>query len=107
MRNAKGDTIGYRLSEFCEKYGIPDHPTFDEAMSQTGLDTLFMKNIRRCEIKHHVSPPRRPNKNPAEGSIRDLKKQLYRIMMKKKVPQQLWDFILSWVCETGNVTVSR
>ena len=57
MRNAKGNTIGYTLSEFCDKYGIPDHLTFDGAMYHTGPDTLFMKNIRRCEIKLHVSSP--------------------------------------------------
>ena len=75
-------------------------------MSQTGPNTLFMKNIRRCEIKLHVSSPQRPNKNPAEGLIRELKKRLYCIMTKKKVLHRLWDFSLLWVCKTGNVTVS-
>ena len=39
VRDAKGDTIGYTLSEFCDNYGIPEHLTFDGAMSQTGPDT--------------------------------------------------------------------
>ena len=106
MRDAKGDSIGDSLAGFTSDYGIPDHLTFDGAIAQTGANTLFMKNIRRSEIKQHVSSPYRPNENPAEGSIRELKKRLYRIMMKKKIPRRLWDFCLTWVCETGNVTVS-
>ena len=27
-------------------------------------------------------------------------------MNKYKVPYRLWDFALSWVCETGNLTAS-
>ena len=106
MRDDKGDTIAYTLSEFCDNYSISDYLAFDGAMSQTGPDTLFMKNICRCQIRHHVSSPWRPNKNPAEGSIRELRKRLYRLMMKKKITSRLWDFSLSWVCETCNVTVS-
>ena len=46
------------------------------------------------------------NENPAESAIREVKKQWYRIMMKKSVPQRLWDYRMTWVCETNNVTVS-
>ena len=53
-----------------------------------------------------MSTPYRPNENPAEGCIREIKRRLYRLIHKKKIPYRLWDFALSWVCETGNVTVS-
>eukprot|EP00978_Attheya_sp_CCMP212_P008877 scaffold20848_cov68-Attheya_sp.AAC.1 len=60
----------------------------------------------KYEIKYHVSAPRRPNENPAEGGIRELKKRWYRIMTKKNVPKRLWDFGFDWVCETGNLTAN-
>jgi hypothetical protein len=52
---------------------------------------------------YHVSAPRRPNKNPAEQGIHELKKHWYRIMLKGKVPLRLWNYGFAWVCETENV----
>jgi len=103
---AKGDDIGYSLTDFMHEYGSPQHLTFDGAQAQKGPNTLFMKNIRRAEIQYHISAPRKPNENPAEGGIREIKKRMYRIMMKKHVPRRLWDYGIKWVCETGNLTVS-
>lgn len=106
IRAATGEEIGFTARDFIHDFGAPEHLTSDGAMAQTGPNTLFTKTIRRAEIHHRVSAPRRPNENPAEGSIRELKKRLYRIMMKRKIPARLWCFCLSWVAETGNVTVS-
>jgi len=103
---AKGDDIGYSLTDFMHEYGSPQHLTFDGAQAQKGPNTLFMKNLRRAEIQYHISAPRKPNENPAEGGIREIKKRMYRIMMKKHVPRRLWDYGIKWVCETGNLTVS-
>ena len=50
-----------------------------------------------------MSGPRRPNENPAESAIRDVKSRWYRLQAKKKVPDRLWDFGISYICETGNV----
>ena len=30
----------------------------------------------------------------------------YRIMLKNKVPERLWDYGLVWISETGNLSVS-
>jgi hypothetical protein len=95
--------VGYSLSDFIHEYGAPEHLTFDGDAVQVGSGTRFKDNLRRAEIKHHVSTPRRPNENPAEGSIREVKKRWYRMMTKKNVPKRLWDYGISWVCETGNV----
>jgi hypothetical protein len=59
--------------------------------------------IWRYEIKYHVSDPRRPNENPAEQAIHEVKKIWYRLMLKKKIPSRLWDYGFTWVCETDNV----
>eukprot|EP00978_Attheya_sp_CCMP212_P036339 scaffold163920_cov32-Attheya_sp.AAC.2 len=96
VQKADGDTIGYTLSEFISDFGAPDQLTYDGAAVQVGSKTRFMDLIRRYEIKYHVSAPRRPNENPAEGGIRELKKRWYRIMTKKNVPKQLWDFGFDW-----------
>ena len=61
--------------------------------------------IRKHEIKYHISSHRRPNENPGESSIREIKKRWYRIMRKKGVPPRIWDFGLVWICKTGNITV--
>ena len=106
MSNAKGVTIGYTLRDFCHDFGVPANLTFDGALAQVGRNTEFMKAIRKYHIEYHVSGPRRPNENPAEGAIREVKKRWYRIMLKKNVHPRLWDFGLVWVCETGNLTVS-
>ena len=101
-----GDNIGLSLQDFVHDYGIPNHLTFDGHPSQVGQGSLFMKNVRKYGIQYHVSSPRRPEQNPAEGGIREIKRRWYRIMTKKDVPRRLWDFGLNWVCETGNITVS-
>ena len=101
-----GTTIGNTLKDFISDYGVPEHLTFDGALVQTGRNTDFMKTIKKYEIKHHTSSPRRPNENPAEGSIREIKRRWYHIMMKKRVPRRMWDFGLVWVCDTGNLSVS-
>ena len=50
-----------------------------------------------------MSGPRRPNENPAESAIWDVKSRWYRLQAKKKVHDRLWDFGISYICETGNV----
>eukprot|EP00978_Attheya_sp_CCMP212_P026107 scaffold85161_cov59-Attheya_sp.AAC.2 len=106
VQKADGDTIGYTLSEFISDFGAPDQLTYDGAAIQVGSKTRFMDLIRRYKIKYHISAPRRPNENPAEGGIRELKKRWYRIMTKKNAPKRLWDFGFDWVCETGNITAN-
>jgi hypothetical protein len=106
LSRANNEQVGHSLSNFIHEYGAPDHLTFDGAAVQVGSGTLFKDNLRRAEIRHHVLASRRPNENPAEGAIRDIKKRWYQIMTKKNVPRRLWDYGIDWVCETGNVTVN-
>ena len=50
--------------------------------------------------------PRRPDENPAEGTIRELKRHFYSIMRRKGLPKRLWDYLIVWICETYNISVS-
>lgn len=106
LHKADGPTVGYTLNSLIHDYGKPGHLTFDGIPTQTGHNTLFMETIRRAAIPYHVSQPYTPRENPSEGSIREIKRRLYRIMHKNNIPWRLWDFIVSWVCETGCITVS-
>ena len=101
-----GDQIGYSLRDFISNFGVPEHLTFDGYSSHVGQSSLFMKTVRDSNIDFHISGVRRPNENPAEGSIRQIKQRWYRIMTKKQVPRRLWDYGLVWTCETGNLCVS-
>ncbi|KAI2502896.1 Reverse transcriptase (RNA-dependent DNA polymerase) [Fragilaria crotonensis] len=103
LQKVDGNSVGDALTQFISDYGVPERLTFDGASVQTGPKTRFMDAIRRYEIKYHVSGPRRPNENPAEQGIHELKKRWYRLMLKKKVPPRLWDYGFTWVCETDNV----
>ena len=63
-----------------------------------------MKNVRKYSIDFHITEPYRPNHNFAEGVIREVRKKWFRIMVRKNVPQRLWDYGLQWVCNIQNRT---
>ena len=72
---AKGNEVGQTLSHFIHDYGAPEHVTFNGAQVQVGKKTLFQKTLNKHHIDYHVPSPRRPNENPAEGSIREIKRR--------------------------------
>ena len=103
MKKADNENVGGSLMEFIKDYGAPDHLTFDGAAVQVGSKTTFQEILRKSMIQYHVSGPRRPNENPAEGAIRDLKMRWYRVQAKRNIPDRLWDYGVKWVCETENI----
>jgi hypothetical protein len=98
--------IGPTLNAFSTDYGIPDHLTMDGANVQVGRNTQFQQFMRRNDISFHVSHPRRPNENPAEGGIREIKRRFYRYIQKYDIPMRLWDFVLDYTVDVMNVTVN-
>ena len=106
MTKANNENVGYSLQSFVSDYGAPEYLTYDGAAVQVGRKTIFQTAIRKHEIKTHVSGPRRPNENPAEGAIREIKRRWYRLKEKKNIPDRLWDFGIEYICETGNLTVN-
>lgn len=106
IENLTGDSIGQTLNDFAHEYGAPDWLVHDGAAAQSRAHTRFQKMMRRYDILSHISEKERPNQNPAEGGIRQLKIKLYRAMQKRNVPKRLWDFGLKWVSEIGNLTVN-
>ena len=106
MESSTGDSLGYLYRDFSHDFGIPEHLTFDGYSAQVGRNTLFIKTVRQYDTQYNISSTRRPNEKPAEVFIRELKKRWYLIMLKKKVPERLWDYGLVWISETGNLSVS-
>ena len=69
-----GDSIGQQLQHFCFDWGIPEFLKSDGHPSQAGPHTLFQKLVRLHQMHHTLSEPYRLNQNPAEGTIREIKK---------------------------------
>ena len=107
ISKVNNEQVGQSLNDFISEYGAPSQLTYDGAAVQVGSNTTFQDAIRKANIQYHVSGPRRPNKNPAEGAIRDINMRWYRIQAKKNVPDRLWNFGISYVCETGNIIPTR
>ena len=106
MQSTKGEAIGDSLYNFVHDFGAPEHLTFDGFQSQVGRNTKFRRGLRHYNIDWHVSAPRRPNKNPAEGTICKIKCRFYQVMHKKSVPKRLWDYLVTWICKTSSLSVS-
>lgn len=106
MKKANGENVGNSLNSFIHEYGTPYHLTFDGAAVQVSSKTKFVDYFRRNHIHTHTSALRRPNKNPAEGSIQEVKKKWYMIKGNKDIPDRIWDFGISWIYETDNVTAN-
>lgn len=74
LPRANGESIGQTLNDFIHDYGAPHHLTFDGAQVQVGRHTKFQQLLRRHNISSHISSPRRPNENPGESAICEVKR---------------------------------
>ena len=106
INSMTGDAIGQTLIDFIHDFGVPQDLTFDGHKSQVSAGSLFMRTIKKYHIKFHVSEPRKPEQNPSDGGIRELKRRWYHLMTKRNVPRRLWDYGITWIAETGNLAVS-
>ena len=98
---------GDMLDKFVRRYGAPKLLKFDGSKEQCGKNTKFQQIIRKYEIPYHIVEHERPNQNPAESVIRELKKKWYRILYKMNCPIRLWDYGLQYAAEIMNVTASN
>ena len=65
------------LKLFIQDYGAPDTMITDGSKEQTQLGTAFQATLRKNKITSVTSPTYRPNYNPAETVIRELRKRWY------------------------------
>ena len=80
---------------------------FGGAAVQVGRMTGLFNLLLKLEIKYHISAPRKPNDNPAEGFIQEPKYRFYQITSQYQVPKQLWDYLLTLIFKTGDVLDNR
>ena len=58
-----------------------------------------MEQVRKHHIDLHTTEPHCHNQSKVEGVIRELRKNWFRTMHRKRVPKRLWDYGLKWVSE--------
>ena len=78
VKSGKAEDIDGALKEFINDFGAPDSMIMDGARSQASKGSLFMARLRRNWVTPVITPPHRPNMNPCETVIRELRKRWYR-----------------------------
>jgi hypothetical protein len=91
---------------FVNEYGAMETLISDGAHEQVGRHSEFQAKLRKYEIKSKVSEPERPNQNPAEGVIREIRKKWYRQIFRTNCPRRLWNFGVPYVCAIMRMTAS-
>ena len=88
--NMKEDILVKSIDNFIHEFGASEHLTFNRFSSKVVKNTRFYENLRNYSIKNHVYAPQRPNENPAEGTIREIKLRFYLIRNRKRLPNRVW-----------------
>jgi hypothetical protein len=101
----KGDAYE-PIDWFVQDYGAPETLISDGAPEQVGRNSKFQAKLRKHGIKHKTSETERSNQNPAEGTIREVRKRWYRQMFKRNCPRRLWSYGLPHVCAIMRLTAS-
>jgi hypothetical protein len=104
---AKKSDCSDALQDFIRDWGVPDKIISDGSREQGGKHTAFTKILKKYDIPHHVTELERSNQNPAEGTIRELRKKWFRLMLRQGVPRRCWDFGIPHVAEIMRLTASH
>ena len=92
----------YKLELFVQEYGLPKMLLTDNAMEETRGE--WEKVVTKLLIPQRTTEPHSGWQNKAEAEIRELKKQLRRVMHKYRTPEPFWCFALTYVCKIRQVT---
>jgi hypothetical protein len=101
----KGDAYE-PIDWFVQDYGAPETLISDGAPEQVGRNSKFQAKLRKHGIKHKTSETERSNQNPAEGTIREVRKRWYRQMFRTNCPRRLWNYGLPHICALMRLTAS-
>ena len=66
----------------------------------------FQSTVQKHAINLHVTRPHHHNQSKVEGIVWEIRKIWFHIMLKKKVPKRLWDYVIKWVCEVMQRTAT-
>ena len=78
----------------------------DGSREQTGKNTQFQAILRKNKVRSTITQPHRPNQNPAETVIRELRKRWYRAIFRTNCPRVLWNFGLPHFAKIMQLTAS-
>ena len=99
---------GDMLDKFVRQYGAPKLLKVDGSKEQCGKNSKFQQILRKYNILCHIVEPERPNQNPAESMIKELKRKLFtRVMYKNSCPAKLWSYELQYVSAIMNHTANN
>jgi hypothetical protein len=93
---------GLALKSFIMEFGVPEDLIIDGSKEQNSKGTEFMKSCRRKNIRVTRTEPERPNQNPAEGVIREVRWRWFRTMIRK-----LWDYGIRWTTQVMQRTSTQ
>ena len=94
------------LKLFIREYGAPEEMITDGSREQTGKNTQFQAILRKNKVRSTITQPHRPNQNPAETVIRELRKRWYRAIFRTNCPRVLWNFGLPHFAKIMQLTAS-
>ena len=87
------------LKGFCREFCIPDNLHFDRSKEQGPKNNECLKRRDNQHVDYHNTEPDHPKQNPGDGLIQEFRCKLYRVIVCKRVPTQLWDFSISWITD--------
>ena len=94
------------LREFIGDFGVMDRLVCNRSKEHTSKGTDFMKEVQKHRIDLHVTYSDIHNQSNVEGVIIEMCKEWLRVMLRKKVPQRLWDYGHKWMAEIMQRTAS-
>jgi hypothetical protein len=94
------------IDHFVRNFGAMDELISDGAPEQVGKHSKFQEKLCKYDTKHKTPERERPNQNPAEGVIREVRKRWYRYVFRTNCPRQLWNYGIPHVCAIMRMTAS-
>lgn len=95
------------LKQFIRDFGAPDRMVTDGSREQSGRNTEFQMTLRKNDITPVLTQAHRPNQNPAETVIRELRKRWYRAIFRTNCPKALWNYGLPHFARLMQVTATN
>ncbi len=93
---------GDALNEFVQDVGAPSALHTDDAKELT--EKHWGKAWKALGIRQTLTEPYSPWQNRAEGTIRELKKTVARLMSRRRAPKRLWDFAATYAADIRTLT---
>jgi hypothetical protein len=93
--------------DFINHNGIPEWLIVDGAMEQGGRqNTAWQGSLKTYHIKQTFTEPYSPWQNRAKDKIREMKRDIKKMMQQANLPRRLWNCLGDLVAKKRRVTTS-